>query len=91
MYLLSKEKKKNAWLVQLATWMKRKVTEIVKYCKLSFNGLETTVNLNVLLLGPYDILVGMDWLVAHKDIIYYLHKIFDYMDERGNTHIVKGI
>ena len=69
MYLLSKEKKKNAWLVQLATGMKRKVTDIVKDCIISFNGLNTTVNLNILPLGSYDILIGMDWLETHRAII----------------------
>ena len=63
--------------------MKRKVTEIVKDCRLSFNGLDTRVNLNILPLGSYDILIGMDWLEAHRAIIDCLHKSFGCMDEEG--------
>ena len=59
-FKLSKEKQNNSWLVQLVTGMKTKVTEIVKDCRISFNGFDTTVNLNILPLGPYDILIGMD-------------------------------
>ena len=47
-------------MVQLETGVKRKVTEVVKYCKLSFNEMGTTVDLNILPLGSYDILIGMD-------------------------------
>ena len=81
----------NAWLVKLATGMKRKVTEIVKDCRISFNGLNTTVNLNILLLGSSDILIGMDWLETHRTIIDCLHKSFDCMDEEGKRHTVRGI
>ena len=71
--------------------MKRKVTKIVKDCILSFNGLDTTVNLIILPLVSYDILIGMDWLESHKAIIDCLHKSFDCMNEEGKIHTVKGI
>ena len=69
--------------------MKRKVTEIVKDCRLNFNGLDTTINFNVLPLGSYDILIGMDWLEAHRAIIDCLHKSFDCMDEEGKMPTIK--
>ena len=71
--------------------MKRKVTEIVKDCKISFSGLNTTVNLNILPLGSYDILIGMYWLETHRAIIDCLHKICDCMDNEGKRNTVKGI
>ena len=68
-----------------------KVTEIIiKYFLLGFNDLDTSVNLNILPLGSYDILIGMDWLESHKAVIEYLHKFFSYVDEEGKYHIVKG-
>ena len=88
---LSKEKKKNEWLVQLVTRMKIKVTKLDKYCKINFSGMSTTVNLNILSLGSYDILIGMEWLESHREIINCLHKSLDCMDEEGNRHTVKGI
>ena len=68
-----------------------KVTEIVKYFRISFSGLNTIVNLNILPLGSYDILIGMDWLETHRVIIDCLLNIFYCMDEEGKSHIVKGI
>ena len=56
----------KTWLVQLATRTKRKVSELIKKCPLVMNGLITCVVLNVLPLGSYDVLIGMDWLEAHR-------------------------
>ena len=88
---LSKEKKKNAWLVQLVTRMKTKVSEIVKDHRINLSCISTTVNFNILPVGPYDILIGMDWLETHRAIIDCLHKILDCTDEERNKHTVKKI
>ena len=53
--------------------------------------MDTIVNLNILPLGSYDILIGMDWLESHKVIINCLHKSFDYMDEECKYHKIKRI
>ena len=63
-----KVKHRKSWLVQLATRAKRKVSEVVERCPLVMDGLVTCVDLNVLPLGSYDVLIGMDWLEAHKVI-----------------------
>ena len=63
---LRKEKHSRSWLVQLATRTKRKVNEVVEKCPLMMTGLVTCVDLNVLPLGSYDVLIGMDWLEAHR-------------------------
>ena len=57
---LRKVKHRNSWLVQLATGTKRKVSEVVEKCPLVMNGWVTYVDLNVLPLGSYDVLIGMD-------------------------------
>ena len=57
-----KVKHRKYWLVQLATGTKRKVSEVVEKCPLVMNGLVTYVDLNVLPLGSYDFLIGIDWL-----------------------------
>ena len=54
------EKFTKSWLVQIATGAKRKVTNFVKDCTLFMNQFETYVNLNVLILGSYDVLIGME-------------------------------
>ena len=47
-YKLGKVKHDKPWLVQLAIGMKRKVSEIVKYCEANLNDFPTRVNLNIL-------------------------------------------
>ena len=58
---------------------------------LVMNGLVTCVDLNVLPLGSYDVLIGMDWLEAHMVNIDCHYKTFECMDEEGNPRVVKGI
>jgi predicted aspartyl protease len=58
----SRRKHEKSWLVQLATGTKRKVTELVKSYPVDMNGLSTKAELNILPLGSYDCLIGMDWL-----------------------------
>ena len=55
------------------------------------NGLIICVDLNVLPLGSYDVLIGMDWLEAHKVNLDCYNKTFECMDEEGNPIVVKGI
>ena len=47
-------------MVHLANGTKRKVSEVVEKCPLVMDGLLTCADLNVLPLGSYDILMGMD-------------------------------
>ena len=51
---------KNPWLVQLATGDKRWVLAKVNNCPLKIVGETVTTDLNILPLGSYDILIGMD-------------------------------
>ena len=55
------------------------------------NGLVTCVDLNVIPLGSYDILIGMDWLEAHILNLDYYNEAFEWLDEEGNSRIVKDI
>ena len=55
------------------------------------NGLSTCVHLNVLPLGSYGVLIGMDWLEAHRVKLDYYNKTFECMNEEGNLVVVKGI
>ena len=51
----------------------------------------TFVDMNVLPLGSYDVLIGMDWLEAHRVKLDYYNKNFECMDEEGNPIFVRGI
>jgi hypothetical protein len=81
----------KSWLVQLATEAKRKVVDLVKSCPVGMNGLSTKVDLNILPLGSYDCLIGMDWLDQHHAILDCHNKAFTCLDEEGNKKKVQGI
>jgi hypothetical protein len=81
---LPRNKHGKSWLVQLATGAKRKVTEMVKSCLMDMNGLSTREDLNILPLGSYDCLIGMDWLDQHHAILDCHNKAFTCLDEEGN-------
>jgi hypothetical protein len=49
-------------LVHLATRVKGKINDMVKSCPMEMNGLITREDLNILPLGSYDCIIGMDWL-----------------------------
>jgi hypothetical protein len=68
-FQLPRSKHGKSWLVQLATGAKRKVVESVKSCPVGMNGLSTKADLNILPLGSYDCLIGMDWLYQHHVIL----------------------
>ena len=55
------------------------------------DGLFTYANLNVLPLGSYDILIGMDQLEVHRVKLDCYNKTFECMDEEGNQRVVRGI
>ena len=76
-----KVKHNKSWLVQLANGTKRRVSEVVEKCPLVINGLSTLVDMNVLPLGSYYVLIGMDWLEAHRVKLDYYNKNFECMDE----------
>ena len=85
------EKFAKSWLVQLATGPKRKVIDFVKDCTLFMNQYETSIKLNVLPLGSYDVLIGMEWLEQHRVVLNCFDKNFTCLNNKGETVTVKGI
>ena len=88
---LKNSKHRRSWLVQLATGTKKKISEVIIKCPLVMDGLVTYAYLNVLPLGSYDVLIGMDWLEAHREKLDCYNKNFECLDEKGNLMVVKGI
>jgi len=58
---------------------------------MDMNGMITKAYLNIIPLGSYDFLIGMDWLDRHHDVLDFYNKAFTYLDEEGNLGIVQGI
>jgi hypothetical protein len=88
---LPRRKHGKTWLVQLATGARRKVNEMVKSCLIDMNGLNTKEDLNILPLGSYDCLIGMDWLDQHHTLLDCHNKEFTFLDEERKLRKVQGI
>ena len=54
------------------------------------DGLITHAYMNVLPHGSYDVLIGMDWLEAHRKSLDCYNKTLECLDEEGNLRVVKG-
>ena len=68
-----------------------KVTCFVKECAVVMDQFETVVKLNVLHLGSYDLLIGMDWLEQHRVVLNCYDKTFTCLNSDGKPLSVKGI
>jgi hypothetical protein len=79
------------WLVRLATGTKRKVAEVIPACQFIMGGLPTRATLNILPLGSYDLLIGMDWLAAYKTKLDCYHKTLECVNEEGRKTTLQGI
>jgi predicted aspartyl protease len=90
-FKLKKCKHEKSWLVQLATGTKRRINELVKEFPINMNGTNTKEYLNIIPLGSYDCLIGMDWLENHHVVLDCYNKVFTCLDEEGNSRIVQGI
>jgi hypothetical protein len=77
-------------LVQLATGTKRKINELVKYFLVNINGINTKEDLNIISLGSYEYLIGMDWIEKHHAILDYYNKDFTCLDEEGSSRTIQG-
>jgi hypothetical protein len=51
----------------------------------------TQASLNVLPLGSYDLLIGMDWLSTHKAKLDYYHKTLECVRKEGKRITLQGI
>jgi len=87
---LNKEVHSDSWLVQLATCTKKIVHHWVRSCEFKFNGMSTSTHLNVLPLGSYSMMLGMDWLYIHKTKMDFYDKDIECLDDDGEKRILQG-
>jgi hypothetical protein len=88
---LKKQKHKKSSLVQLAIGAKRKVVNFISDLEFSLDGQKIRTNLNILPLGSYDMIIGMDWLEQHKAVLDCYTKILIYKDNFGTVRTTQGI
>jgi hypothetical protein len=61
---------------------------VIEACPFEMSGLHTQVTLNILPLGSYDVLIGMDWF---KERLNYHDKTLECEDNEGNMRVLQGI
>ena len=88
---LEKSNLEKSSLVQLATRTKRRIKEAIRSCPINLNGVNINVDRNIIPLGSYDILIGMDWLDQHHVVLDCHNKTFTCLDEEGKHSTVKGV
>jgi hypothetical protein len=79
------------WIVQLETRTIRKVINFIYDCEFSLGGQNTKINLNILPLGYYDIIIGMDWLERHKSVLDCYEKSLTYKDKNNTIRKISVI
>eukprot|EP00253_Pinus_taeda_P027395 PITA_27395 len=87
---LRKEVHVESWLVQLATCTKNIVHHWVRTCAFELNGMPTTTHLNVLPLGLYIMILGMDWLYLHRTKVDCFNKAIECVDDSGENITLQG-
>ena len=88
---LQNPKFKNPWLVQLAIEAKRRVNAKVPNCSLEIGNQHINVEMNVLPLGSYDLLFGMDWLEEHWSLVNCKEKSISYLATDGSRQEIQRI
>jgi predicted aspartyl protease len=88
---LKKVRHRNYWIVQLATGTKRKVTYFISDCEFSLDGQNTKIKLNIIPLGSYYIIIGMDWLERHKVVLDCYEKSLTYKEENNIVMTIQVI
>jgi hypothetical protein len=64
---------------------------LVKDFSMDMNGLNSKEDLNIISLGSYDYLIGMDWLDKNNDFLDCYKKEFMCLDEKGSLRFIQGI
>jgi hypothetical protein len=88
---IKKMKHAKSWLVQLGMGTKRKVVDFIPDFEFSLDGKNIKTNINIFPLGSYDVIIGMDWLEKHKEVLDFYTKTLNYKDDYDTTRTTQGI
>ena len=76
--------------MQLDTGTNKRVHHWVRACAFELNGMHTSAHLNVLPLGSYSMLLGMDWLYLHRTKVDCYDKSIKCLDDNGEHRTLQG-
>jgi hypothetical protein len=74
----------------MALGAKQKVGGKVTGCALNLGDFFTRANLYIMILGSYDVMIGMDWLESHEAILNCKTKWLSLVDDEGQRHVIVG-
>ena len=80
----------ESWLVEMVVGTKKIVHHWVRACAFELNGMPKSTHLNVLPLGSYNMVMGMDWLYVHRTKVDFYEKSIDLFDEKEELRILQG-
>lgn len=63
---------------------------MVRACAFELNSMPTSVHLNVLPLGSYNMLLDMDWLYHHKTKVDCYDNDIECLEDDGQKKILHG-
>ena len=64
---------------------------MAKSCSISLDGVNTSTDLNIIPLGSYDVLIGMEWLDKHHAVLDFHNKTFTCLHGNGKQSTVRGV
>jgi hypothetical protein len=70
---------------------KRKVVDFISDFEFNLDGQNIKTNLNILPLGSYNMIIGMDWLERNKEVLDCYTKTLNYKDDCDTTRTTQGI
>jgi hypothetical protein len=76
--------------IEMASGAKQKVGGKVTGCALNLGEFFTRVNLYVMILGSYEVVIGMDWLESHEAILNCKTKRLSLVDDEGQRRVIVG-
>ena len=76
--------------VEMASEAKQKVGGKVTGCTLNLGDFVTRGNLYFMILGSYDVVIGMDWLETHEAILNCKTKQLSLVDDEGQRRVIVG-
>jgi hypothetical protein len=76
--------------IEMAWRAKQKVGGKATGCALNLGEFFTRANFYVMILGSYDVIIGMDWLELHEAILNCKMKWLSLIDDEGQRCVIVG-
>jgi hypothetical protein len=77
--------------VEMASGEKQAVGPSIDYCLVDLGVCNTRLKVYVTSLGMYDLIIGLDWLDAHRYMVYCFTKRVLCVDDEGRAIEIHGI